>query len=169
MIKIEYFGSEKYIAQAAEVMKKHRKFWKTLREPTARLELQKLIDKHHLKASIIVNGNAVYSKVRILQNLARIMKHGTLYNEDQKKPPILSQYFYQFLHQVCGSMAHYDVWGWVHRYPTIIELKQFFKNNEFGESVLEWIPDWHTDAREIVQAIMTKMFPFRHFMETRRE
>jgi len=168
MNKIMYFGSENDITKAVAVIKKHKKL-RSMKEGKARLEIQKLIDKHNLKTSILLNGNTVWSKKRILQNLERIMKHGTLYDEDQKKPAILSHYFHQFLHQVCGSMNHGDIWGWIHVYPTAEDLKQFFKKNEFGKSVLEWIPAWDTDAREIVQQILKKLFPFEHYMETRRE
>lgn len=138
-----------------------------MKEPGVRLQAQELIDKHHLKASILINGNAVWSKTRVLTNLNRIMKNGTLYNEDQKKPPILSHYFYQFLHQVCGSTAHYNIHGWIHKYSTIEHLKRFFKKNEFGERVLDWIPKWRTDARVIVEEIEKKLFPFESYMKTR--
>jgi len=167
MIKVNYFGSEKDIEKAAKILKEHRKFWGRLQQPDARLEIQKLIDTHHLKASILINGNAVWSKNRILENLNRILKQGTLYNEDQTKPPVLSHYFYQFLHQVCGSTAHYDISGWIHKYPTINHLKQFFRKNEFGKRVLDWIPEWHTDARVVVKEIEKNLFPFETYMRAR--
>lgn len=167
MVKITYFGSDKDIAKAAEVIKKHTKLLKALEEPDLRLEVQKLIDKHHLKASILINGNAVWSKKRIMANIDRIMKHGTLYNEDQEKPPILSYYCYQFFHQVCGSTTHYDIHGWIHKYSTIEHLRKFIKKNEFGKRVLEWIPAQRTDARVIVEEIEKKLFPFQTYMQTR--
>lgn len=126
-------------------------------------------DTHNLKATILFNGNTVWSKTRILRNLRRIMKHGTLYNQDQHKPPILSHYFYTFLHLDCGSIAHYDIHGWIHKYPTIDELKAFFKRNEFGKRVLDDIPAWHTDARAIVQAIEERLFPFQTFLKSRTQ
>lgn len=139
-------------------------------EPKARLKIQNLIDREKLEASILVNGNTVWSKTRILRNLKRIMKHGTLYNaEDQRKPPILSQYFYNFLHLVCGSVAHYDIHGWIHKYPTIEHLRKFFKHNEFGMRVLEQIPEKQTDAHVIVEAIEGVLFPFQKFMETKEK
>jgi hypothetical protein len=168
--KITYFGSEKDISEAIAVLKQHEDDLETMKEADARLLIQTLIDEHHLHASILVNGNSVWSKERILRNLEQIMKHGTLYNqEDQSKPPILSKYFYQFLSLVCGSIAHYDLYGWVHKYPTIEHLKKFFKHNEFGKRVLDWIPIWHTDARVIVQQIETQLFPFESYMKSREE
>ena len=166
MVKITYFGSEKDIAKAAAIINRHRSL-KRLPESKARLKIQGIIDKHSLKASILVNDNTVWSKKRILTNLRRIMKHGTLYNEDQRKPPILSHYFYQFLSQTCGSIAHYDIHGWIHKYPTIIELKQFFKKNELGKRVLEYIPEWHSDALAIAQQIEKMLYPFETYMKTR--
>lgn len=165
MNRITYFGSEKDITEAIAVLKQHKP--ENLREADARLLIQKLIDEHHLKASILVNGNRVWGKQRILQNLEKIIKHGTLYNQDQKKPPILSRYFYQFLHLECGSLSHYDIAGWIHRYPTVEHLKKFFKNNEFGKPVREWIPSDKADVKAIVQAIETRMFPFQAYLKTR--
>jgi len=167
MIKITYFGSERDIAEAIAILKQHENIT-NMKETEARLLIQSLIDEHHLNASILVNGNAVWSKDRILRNLERIMQHGTLYNaEDQKKPPVLSPYFYRFLHLDCGSIAHYDIHGWIHKYPTIEHLKKFFKCNEFGKRVLEWIPAQHADAREIVKQIEMRLFPFETYMKTR--
>jgi len=166
MNKITYFGSEREISEAIAVLKKHENL-KTMKEADARLLIQKLIDEHHLKASILINGNSVWSKERILHNLEKIMNHGTLYNEDQTKPPILSHYFYQFLHLVCGSIAHYDIHGWIHKHPTIEHLKKFFKCNEFGKRVLDWIPPQRADAIEIVKQIEMQLFPFETYLKTR--
>ena len=163
MNKITYSGSEKDIWKAVDIVKKHKNL-KRIKEGTARLRIQELIDTHNLKATILVNGSMVWSKKRILRNLRRILKHGILYNEDQDKPPILSQYFYEFLHQVCGSIAHYDIHGWIHKYPTAEDLKEFFKKNEFGARVITWIPEARTDAKAIVTAIDVLLFPFQAYM-----
>jgi len=166
MNKITYFGSEKDIAEAIAILKKHENLV-NIKEADARLLIQQLIDEYHLKAAILVNGNRVWSKSRILSNLEKIMKHGTLYNEDQTKPPILSRYFYEFLHLDCGSIAHYNREGWVIKYPTIQHLKKFFKSNEFGKRVLDWIPSRKADAREIVKQIEMRLFPFETYLRAR--
>jgi len=166
MNKITYYGSEKDISEAITILKQQNIV--NMKEAEARLVIQGLIDEHHLRASILVNGNTVWSKDRILRNLERIMKQGTLYDENQKKPPILSRYFYQFLHLDCGSIAHYDIHGWIHKYPTIEHLKRFFKCNEFGKPVREWIPKSHTDVITIVEAIEQRLFPFETYMKTRQ-
>jgi len=168
MIKITYYGSEKEISEAIAVLKQQKNL-ESRKESEARLIIQELIDKHHLKASILVNGNTIWSKSRILQNIEQIIQHGTLYNEDQAKPPHLSHYFYQFLSLECGSIAHYDIHGWIHKYPTIEHLKKFFKQNEFGKRVLDWIPPEHTDARAIVQAIEMRLFPFQSYLKQKNE
>ena len=165
MNKITFFGSEKDISNAAKILKKYRSLTKS-KESKARVRIQQIIDEHKLKATILINGNTVWSKKRILTNLRRIMTHGTLYNEQQAKPPILSHYFYEFLHQQCGSVAHYDIHGWIHMYPTAEHLKKFFQKNEWGKRVLDWIPDRHTDAKAIVEAIEQQLFPFQSYMKT---
>jgi len=168
MIKITYFGSEQDIKKAIAVLKKHPQL-QVMKEGDARLLIQKLIDQHRLRASILINGNHVWSKDRILRNLERIINVGTLYNEDQTKPPHLSHYFYQFLSLDCGSIAHYDIHGWIHKYPTVEHLKKFFKQNEFGKRVLEWIPAWNTDAKAIVAAIEMRLFPFQSYLDQKNE
>lgn len=168
MNKITYFGSEKDITEAIAILKRHKSL-ESMKESEARLIIQRLIDEHYLKASILINGNTVWSEKRILQNLEQIIKHGTLYNEDQSKPPILSHYFYQFLSLECGSIAHYDLLGWVHRYPTMEHLKKFFQQNEFGKRVVDWIPKDHADSRTIVQAIEVRLFPFQSYLNQKNQ
>jgi len=166
--KITYYGSDREIVKAIAKLKHTQKKLEIMKEADARLTIQALIDKYHLTATIMINGNAVWSKDRILQNLERIIKHGTLYNENDK-PPVLSQYFYQFLYLQCGSIAHTDVFGWVSRYPTLEALKKFFKQNEFGKPVRDWIPPELSDARAIVQAIEQQLFPFETYMREREK
>jgi len=167
MVKITYSGSERDIKQAANILKQLN--LTRMKEPKARLKIQKIIDKYNLKATVLLDGNVVWSKKKILRNLDRIMKHGTLYNENQRKPPILSRYFYQFLTSCCGSVGHYDVYGWIHKYSTIEHLKKFFKKNEFDKRVLDDIPEWQTDAIEIIKAIEQKLFPFQSFLKSKNK
>jgi len=169
MNRLSYFGTERDVRKAAAVLKSHRKL-NRMKEGEARLKIQSLIDEHNLKATILINGNAVWSKKRILANLRRIMKHGTLYQQDHEQP-ILSHYFYEFLTQACGSIAHFDIQGWIHVYPTVEHLRKFFKRNEFGKRVLEWIPEERTDAKAIVEQIESLLFPFQSYMkaQTRAE
>jgi hypothetical protein len=151
-------------------------------EESIRLKIQDLIDEHNIRAAIMVNENSVWSKKRILDNLQRIMLHGTLYNGEPPKyhqiggvlripvggKPILSKYFYEFLHLHCGSMAHFNIYGWVSQYPTVEDLKKFFKKNEYGKRVLDDVPSWHTDARNIVEAIEQQLFPLESYIYWRK-
>jgi len=163
-MKITYFGSELEINEAIRILKQLD--LSGMKAPEARLTIQRLIDEHHLRASILVNGKTVWSKDRILSNLDRIIKCERLYNlENQSKPPILSHYFYHFLSLVCGSSQHYDIHGWIHVYPTAEHLKKFFQRNEFGKSVLDWIPEQYTDARVIVEEIEMRLCPFASYMK----
>jgi len=124
MLKISYRGRKKEKETAKEVLSKIPNLARK-KEPEARLKIQDAIDEHDLTATILVNGNNVWSKKKILRNLARILKHGTLY--DRQRPryvpvgsmlripeggaPLLSKYFYEFLHLDCGSIAHYNIHG----------------------------------------------------------
>jgi len=137
------------------------------RECEARLLIQDLIDKHKIKATIMFDGNTVWSKDRIIRNLKQIIEAGTLYNG--KKPSyipigsmlrmpvvgdcILSDYFYSFLNLDCGSIAHFNKQGWVTEYPTVDDLREFFKKNEYGQRVLLHLPLRFSDAKRIVEEI----------------
>jgi len=181
-LKISFRGSKAQKERAKDILDLIPRI-SQLSEGDVRLKIQDLIDEHDLTAHILVNGNGVWSRKRIIKNLRRILTHGTLY--DRERPiyapvgstlrlpngatPILSKYFYQFLHLCCGSIAHYNIHGWIHQYPTADNLKKFFKRNEFGKRVLDWIPEWHSDARRIVEEIEQMLFPFETFMKTRAD
>jgi len=170
--KITIHGTKQQREKAKKVLAKIPNLEK-MTEPKARLKIQEAIDKNQLKATILYNHNTVWSRTRIIRNLKQIMKTGTLY--DPMRCPsyqmgntigrtILTKYFYRFLSGVCGSIAHHNIRGWVHRYPTVDYLKEFFKENEFGYRVLDWIPWWYTDARRIVEEIERILFPFQTYM-----
>lgn len=173
MNKITYYGSEKEIAEAVTALKKYERHRKrgrltSMKEAKARLVIQDLIDKHDLTAGILINGNSVWSKTRILTNLERIKKTGLLYSIDNGEHAVLSQYFYQFL-IICGSTAHGDISGWVQFYPTIEHLKRFFKRNEFGKRVNESIPAQWTDVKRIVDAIEAQLFPLESYVKSQQK
>jgi len=169
--KIRIIGSKKDVEEAAAAVKAIPGI-DQLPEHKARLEIQKVIDEQGLKASVLFDGNTVLSMTRIITNLNQIIKHGVLYNKEKpafipigsmlRMPVIgdciLSDYFYQFLTD-CGSIAHYNKQGWVAEYPTLEDLKAFFKKNEYGHRVLDDVPWWKTDAKRIVEAIEARLFP----------
>jgi len=186
MLKIEILGPKNAVRKAEEMLKELKEIehvhLEEMEEPVARMVLQDLIDEKDIRAPILVNGNAVYSKKRILINLKRIVELKRLYKDKTphrklvagvlylpvETDPVLSKYFYEFLHQECGSAAHYNIHGWIAEYPTLEDLKKFFKKNEFGNRVLDDIPSWHTDAIRIVEAIEIQLYPLESYMKARK-
>lgn len=182
---IRILGNKQSLEKAQEALKKIANLTK-LTEGNARLQIQQAIDENHLTASILYKGNAVWSKTKILRNLDQIIKKGTLYGNKRVKwmkvgsmlalpaapqdfKPILSDYFYEFLHLNCGSIAHYNKAGWIGIYPTLEDLKEFFLKNESGKRVIEHIPAWKTDVRNIVEAIEVKLFPLRSYVRYKQK
>ena len=179
--EIRIIGSKKD-SEKAEALLKAIPELESLPEPRARLIIQKIIEDNDLKATILFDGNSVWNSKPILRNLRRIMEAGTLYNG--KKPRyipigsmlrmpavgqcILSDYFYSFLSLDCGSIAHYNKQGWVTEYPTVEDLKAFFKKNEFGHRVLDDIPGWMTDAKRVVEEIERTLFPLQSYMKSKQ-
>jgi len=185
MLKISYRGHKKEKETAKEILSRIPNLTR-MKEAGTRLKIQDVIDECDLKATILVNGNNVWSKKKILRNLTIIMKKGVLLSNTIKNGahlmktgtgliipsatyyrPILSKYFYEFLTSCCGSIAHYNIYGWIHHYPTVDYLKKFFQRNEFGKPVRDWIPWWQTDAKRIVEEIEQKLFPFQTFMKSK--
>lgn len=143
--KINIYGSSKEIEAAEKALNTLKPEILEKPEKELRLEIQKLIKNYKLKASILLNGNIVWDKDKILKNIRTIIRH-----DDMSK---MSNYLYEFLHMECGSIAHYNKQGWIDTYPTVEALKQFFMKNEFGESVLKYQPHWATDRIEIIKEI----------------
>jgi len=163
--QIEIFGTKNQIEEAEKALRTiSEDVLKS--EPEARLAIQELIDERKLKANIYYDGNTVWSYDRIIRNVKRIKKEGVLGYASYRPigyllriptfdggKPILSNYFYKFLHLCCGSIAHFDKAGWIATYPTVEHLKDFFRKNEYGMRVLDYIPTRQTDARRIVASI----------------
>ena len=182
MNKITYCGNKRAVEKAQAIVGLIENA-ELVPEPMLRLTIQDLIDKHNLRATIMINGNSVWSRKRIIRNLKQIIQHGKLY--DKRKPryypigsllkipaggdPVLSNYFYNFLHLECGSIAHYNIQGWISMYPTLEDLKRFFKKNERGRRVLDWVPSWKTDVKRIVEAIDNQLFPLESYMRYKRQ
>jgi len=128
----------------------------------------------------------VWSRRKILNNLRRIIAKGNLYGNKQVEwlqvgdtlrlpatpadfKPILSNYFYNFLHLSCGSIAHYSRSGWIAKYPTLEDLKKFFQKGEMGKPVSEHIQPWKTDVKRIVEDIERELYPFRSYLKQRQK
>ena len=182
MIKIEVKGQRKAVEKAQKVLAPQLNQLEQMNEKDARLKIQDVIDEYRLAADIMVNGNSVWSKRRILGNVRRIRDAGRLYGEKTphreliggvlylpaKTDPILSKYFYEFLNQHCGSIAHYNIHGWIAEYPTLDHLKRFFRKNELGHRVIDYIPSYMADAKRIVEAIEMVLFPLESYVRSKR-
>ena len=142
--RIVIIGSKSQITEAEITLLKNIPDLPTLPELVARLKIQELLDSENLKIDIMLNGNSIWSKKRILKDIKIVKKYGM---------SKLSNYLYKFLSLSCGSIAHYNRYGWINSYPTISDLKNFFRHNEFGQRVINYLPMWNSDARIIVQEI----------------
>jgi len=142
--RVALYGNKKSIEQAEIILLKNIPQLPTLSESQARIKLQETIDYENIKADILFEGNSVWSKKKILRDIKKVKKYGM--NK-------LSNYLYQFLSLCCGSIAHYNKFGWVSTYPTVQDLRNFFRRNEYGERVLNHLPTWETDAYQIVKSI----------------
>jgi hypothetical protein len=142
--RVALYGSQKQITEAEIILIKNIPELPTLSQSQARLKIQDCLNNESIKVSILFEGNSVWSKKKILRDIRRVKKHG------MEK---LSDYLYKFLSLSCGSIAHYNKYGWIATYPTISDLRRFFRRNEFGERVLTYLPIWKTDAHLIVREI----------------
>ena len=142
--RVVLYGNKKSIEQTEITLLKNIPELLTLSESQARLKIQEVIDHENIRASILFDGNSVWSKKKIIRDIKIVKKYG------MKK---LSNYLYEFLHLSCGSIAHYNKFGWISAYPTFQDLRNFFRRNEFGERVLNHLPIWKTDAQVIVRGI----------------
>ena len=142
--RVAIYGNKKHIEEAEIILIKNIPDLPALSESQARLKIQDCLDNENIKADILFDGNSVWSKKKILRDIKKVKKYG------MEK---LSNYLYEFLSLSCGSIAHYNKFGWIATYPTIQDLKQFFRRNEFGQRVLNYLPAWNTDVQRIVREV----------------
>jgi len=142
--RIAIYGSKSEIEAAEKSLADNDVDLSTLDEPLARLAIQGLIDEHNLKASILINGNSVWSRNRVIRDIRKVVKNGMT---------AMTDYLYKWLSLQAGSIAHYSRLGWIDVYPSVEHLRQFFLRNEFGQSVKEHIPHRFTDSYLIAEEI----------------
>jgi hypothetical protein len=136
--RISIYGSKKDVSFANLCIK----FTDLLQdEANDRLMIQKLIDTKKIKATVLYDGNTVWSFNTVIRDFKRYIKGGQITN-----------YLYNFLSLACGSIAHYSKYGWMDCYPPEA-MKRFFLRNEFGLRVYDDIPVWKTDTKKIVREI----------------
>lgn len=143
--KITVYGSKSEIEEAKRVVNKVMSIL-TGNEGVDRLILQdQVVESIH--GHILYDGNTVWNKKRLLRDLKIVINKGM---------DNLSNELYKFFSLCCGSIAHYDKYGWISEYPSLSALKRFFECNEFGQSVLKCQPGWATDRIVIIKD-MSKM------------
>jgi len=99
---------------------------------------------------ILYDGNTVWDVKRLIKQFKTFIR---FYDYDH-----FAKYLYEFFHLQCGSIAHYNKAGWLSTYPTLDDLKGFFKKNEYGNIVQFNPPDWHYDARLAVELMANELF-----------
>jgi hypothetical protein len=139
--RVAIYGSQKEITRSAEIITALLPELPNMTEPQARLALQDLIDFKKFKTDILFDGNSVWSFNRIIRDIKKVQKNGMT---------AMSRYLYGFLHLSAGSIAHYNLSGWVETYPTIDHLRKFFLKNEFGQRVKEYVNNRFTDSYLII-------------------
>lgn len=104
-------------------------------EGTDRLIIQKCIDDHKFKSSVLYGGNTVYPFEKTVKEYRRLQKDGTLTK--------MSNYMYSFFMNGCDDIAHYNIDGY-----------RAYYNNSFRKLEEELLPHcfsstWHTDLDKI--------------------
>lgn len=136
-----------------------------LTDAKVRVAIQDIIDENKLSASIMYKGHRIWSRRKILRNLNRIITLKRLANGK----PVLSNYFYAFIIDVCGSNPHHDRKSWIEKYPTFESFKSFFLKNEHDQTVMDYIPEWKGDSRRILADIERKLLPFHSYLRSKRK
>jgi hypothetical protein len=140
---ITLYGSPKDIGSAESALKRVKLSGK---EAIDRLIIQSLIDQHNLKASILYQGNTVWSKQKVLKDFKKLLKADNTQES-------LTDYLYNFLHLECGTIAHFHREGWANEYPDNEAIKRLFVRNEYGQRVLDHQPVWASDRKIIIAEI----------------
>ena len=111
-----------------------------------RIYLMHLICNLKVKAAILYNGNTVYDNNKILRNLRTIKRQN-----DMSK---MTKYTYQWLTLACGSIAHYNIHGWIAEYPTVKDLRNFFHSNEFNSNIYDHVPDYNSSNKALALEVL---------------
>jgi len=150
--KITIYGKPREIETAEKILDSLNL---TGDEYNDRLAIQKGIDEQKIKADILYGGNSVYSFDGIVRDFKRALK---------SKPGPVTEYgngdydltdcLYKFLSLACGSIAHFNKFGWIGTYPEKEDLKNFCRRNEFGQDILSHQPSWAGDRIRISKELL---------------
>lgn len=103
--KIKIYGNQATIDRAVSFIDK---LDLTGIEEKDRLIIQRCIDDNKIGATILYDGNTVYSFNKIVDKYKKLQKKDNLY--------YLSNDLYEFFMNACGDIAHYDITGYAYYY-----------------------------------------------------
>lgn len=141
--KIKVYGSRKDIDEARKLLLAIPEI-DVMKESEARISVQNMIDQNGVKADILYDGNTVWSFKKTIRDFKKVLKSGSTHER-------LTDRLYKFFSLCCGTIAHYDRYGWCCVYPDVESLRQLLMKNEFGSPVLEYQPHWATDRKRIIE------------------
>lgn len=70
--RVTIYGSNNNCTQAEILLLKNIPELPTLKESQARLKIQETIDQENIKATILFDGNSVWSKKKILRDIKKV-------------------------------------------------------------------------------------------------
>ena len=127
--KISIYGSNSNIEKAENIISN---LPLTGNEGTDRLIIQKAIDNNKLNASILYDGNTVYSFDKTVKEYRKLQKTGSLNN--------MTESMYHFFTNACGDIAHYNIDGFKSNYDySLQKLEKHLLSRD------NHVPSWHTD------------------------
>lgn len=133
--KIHYYGKNKSSREQTKQVVESLPL--TGIEPKDRLIIQKALDSHKGMAFVSYDGNSVYPSQKLVKELLRMKKTGSIEK--------MSNDMYKFL-SLNFDIAHYDKGGFIGYYDG--SWPEFF-----GETLrysMKHIPAWETDVRQIL-------------------
>jgi len=150
--KIAVYGSSKDIEIATQLLDTLKL---TGTEGVDRTLIQEVIDSNNIKADILYDGNGVWSYKKVIRDFKRALNSKPCQESEYGSGDYsLTDYLYRFLHLCCGSIAHYNKYGWIGTYPAKTDLRGFILNNEFGRNVYDYQPLWKRDCKRITAELM---------------
>lgn len=150
--KISIYGSSKDIITTKTILDKLEL---TGNEYHDRLVIQDAMDKYNINVSILYDGNHIYSYNKIIRDFKRALNSKPCsINEYGSGDWDMSNALYDFITLACGSIAHFNKYGWIGTYPTKNKLKQFCRKNEFGQDIVRHQPSWASDRIKITTKML---------------
>lgn len=133
-LKIAIYGSKKDIEHAKSVLDNL-----TLcgAEAKDRLTIQNAIDEYNIKAAILYDGNTVWGYKKLVAEIKRMKKSGSIEK--------ISNNMYEFL-RLNFDIAHYDKQGYIYYYDG--SYSNLLKGIKYE---IERTPQWKSDVKRIAE------------------